>query len=152
MTIVDAQKRVLKLWPGYSPKTYDSHFVLGLSEWFEDHLSGGVVAADCHFSSVKKVVKDPIFITPVPNRKRKLADLEDADVDETNDDLLPVPPPSKKNEKHNKDLHAARARVEHPYADIKKMFNALAHPWPGDLKQLQYLVFYSVAVHNMQFH
>lgn len=152
MTLVDAHKKILKIWPGYGPKQYDSHFVSGLKDWFQEHLKSGHIAADGHFSAVSKEITDPVFYTPIQQRKRRLAELAAEDHGDINEEDLPIPRLTKKNEKYNRDLHAARARVEHPYADIKKMFTTLNHPWSGNLKQLEYLVFYSTAVHNMLHH
>ncbi len=53
MVLMDARDRILRLWCGYSPKTYDGHFLQVQKVWFDESLSGAVIAADCYFSGAK---------------------------------------------------------------------------------------------------
>jgi len=38
MTVCDARGKIRKVWGGYSPKVYASHFVLSKHKWFEKHV------------------------------------------------------------------------------------------------------------------
>jgi hypothetical protein len=59
MFLVDGRCKILKVWGGYSPKTFDGHWVRAYKEWLEDELGGAGVVADNHFSwgerNLKKV-------------------------------------------------------------------------------------------------
>ena len=66
MVLRDGKGRVMKLWGGYSPKIYDSHFVEAYCDWFEENLLGGFVYGDGHFVAAAKMLKKSgvKFITP----------------------------------------------------------------------------------------
>lgn len=144
MMISDAKGIVRKVWSGYTPKLYDGHFLQANKDYIEEHFYDAHIVADAHFSLGKTTFRHPIFYTNYTITKSKKRD-RDQDSDE--DD--PVATLVKKKEEFNKSHSKVRARVEQPFALIGNRFKSLHNVWMEDLDQLNYLIFYSVAVHNL---
>ncbi|KAL6060648.1 hypothetical protein QOT17_013399 [Balamuthia mandrillaris] len=69
MTILDLQNRVCGLWGGYSPKTYDAHWVLAQQEHFDRKWKGVCIAADCHFALPRDTFENLRIMVPVAEKK-----------------------------------------------------------------------------------
>ena len=138
----DAQRRIRKVWGGYSPKVYDGTFLEMWKEWIETNLRGGVVVADNHYEYGRYSIQDPKFYVAKSNprgRKRKRQD--------SGQNLQVL---TKEQQQMNAAIKKARSRVEAPFGTIKLMWKNLNKPFGEDPEQLDCLVFIAFAVHNLQ--
>jgi hypothetical protein len=56
MAVEDLQTCFRHVSTYYSPKVYNRHYVLMYQEWYSRNFTGGVIAADGHFSVVGNLV------------------------------------------------------------------------------------------------
>lgn len=138
MCIQDARRRIKKIWGGYSPKIYDSHFIEAYKEDFESTFKGATFLADSHFQLANKFFSNIRFIT-----KWKDSEEERKDPEGRNATKL-----TKDQKELNQEIKAARARVESPFGFLKNTWVSLSQPWPESKEELDSLVLFGVGVHN----
>jgi hypothetical protein len=141
VTIADGKGKIIQLWTGVSPKVYDSAFLESNRKWMMDNLKGGHIIADNHFLSGGKTFKDPKFICNARESKKRARE-------DVFGDRVPLEPSTKKISKTNAAIKKSRACVERNYADIFNRMETFNFPWNEDLEQLDFLMFYAVAIHN----
>lgn len=61
--------KIVQCWGGYSPKVYDSDFVIIQKNFFDSTLKGAVVIADCHYASAGKQLEHCKFLIPFEKPK-----------------------------------------------------------------------------------
>lgn len=140
MIIRDGKGRIRKIWGGYSPKIHDGNFLELWREWIEENLAGAGVIADEHFGWGKQHLKEVKYYTPIrrPPSKKRTYDGED------------IAKLTKNEEAYNEAIHSARARVENPFAQLKKKWVALGSPWAEEDEQLDHLIRVAIAIYNLQ--
>jgi len=159
MCLQDGEGYIVKMFGVYSPKVYDSHFMEYERTYFEEHLKGGVILADQHFSSASHMFTDPKIYTTSDKpkqhskkedvkktgKKRKKKEMEFED----EDDDLGLAFMTKEEEAHKRDIESARGAVEAPFGHIKGRFQTLRFAWAEELEQLRNVVIYAAGVHNL---
>jgi len=107
--VCDANGKIRKMWGGYSPKVYGSHFVLmpEQRDWFTSKCfnSGHKIAiiADSHFSMVKKEMKKIVkWHTPPTEEEVEALAIKD----------------------YRKKISQVHARIESPFGIMKGKFAA----------------------------
>ncbi|KAL6075868.1 hypothetical protein QOT17_003178 [Balamuthia mandrillaris] len=130
MVVFDLENRVRGLWGGYSPKTYDAHWVLAQKEHFDCKWKGANIVADCHFDLPRDMFENVKIITPVAARAGTTL--------------------SEVQQKRNQELRRLRARVESPFGLWKSKWKALSEPWRESDQQQSYLVTLAAGVHNFE--
>ena len=143
MMFSDAKGKILKVWSGYSPKLYDAHFLQCNKDYIEENFNGATMIGDTHFASMRNKLHGITLHAPYANVPKEPVDDDDAE-DRPNVAM------TKKKQKYNSDVHSVRSRAERPFADISQIFPTLDTPWREDLDQLDYLVFYACAIHNIK--
>lgn len=138
--ICDANRRIRKVWGGYSPKVYDGAFLEITREWFEEKLKGGVIVADTHYAYGRDNIRDPKFYVPVPKPPKRKKD----------DTMVNLSVLTKEQQAKNKAIRQARARVESPFGEVKQKWAALSSPWGESESQLDSLVFLAFGIHNFE--
>ena len=138
MVLSDANRKIRKLWGGYSPKTYDSHFLQAKEEFLEEHLIGAVVIADNHFEWGRTNLQNVEFLV---NHKVPADDSAAADLPNVN--RL-----TQEKIKFNDQHQHCRARVESPFGTLAQKFKSLDSPFMEDEKQQDRLVTYAFGFHN----
>jgi len=138
MVIQDAKRRVIKLYGGYSPKTYDGSFLEMKVEHMEQAFKGATIIADNHFSLGRKLFKNVKFLV-------NWAEKKDDSVDGSTKEVSTLTEEKKSfNTAHRK----ARARVESPFGSIKTSFKCFSC-WREDMEQMDYAVKYTIGFHNI---
>lgn len=123
---MDMSEKVRWLSVGYSPKIHDGQYVMLNRYEFDHRFSGGVIIGDEHYQ-VCRQLQDPQILAPF----RASAHLTRA------------------QQKYNDRLRIIRARVETPFAWLKRTFKSLDHAWRYSMRQLDFLVTYAVAAWNL---
>ena len=141
MAQMDAKGRIIRLWGGYSPKTYDGHFLQVQKAWFEESLRGAVIAADCHFFWGKDNIDGVTFHIPFPDKKYKSKE---------NPTMKGFSKLTKEQVGYNARLKKVRARVECPFGQMRTMFKSLHSCWREGDEQQNLLVDVAVGIHNYQ--
>lgn len=86
MVILDGSGAVKRLWGGYSPKQHDGSFLKEHKNEITDNFSGGVIIADNHFSTGKKIFGNAVKIyTNFQRRKDKKTKTVPGVVEETDE-------------------------------------------------------------------
>ncbi len=141
MTLRDGSGRVRKLWGGYSPKVYDSHFMSLKRRWFKRKLAGTGILADMHFFEARAHIKDPDILATAPPKITA--------------DLLRVrgyAEDTREAKRKSAAITKKRGVVEQIYARVKKIFLPLAggpyHVWREPESELDYVVEWACGVHN----
>lgn len=146
MILRDGDGRIIKAFGGYSPKTFDAHFMEIQHDWLEENMRGAGIVADQHFRPADATFDTIEWYTPIrkprPPRKRKR---EDQPGQWQAPGVL-----TKKQEKWNEAVHPVRARIEKPFGDIKTRWKGLSHPWGEDPEQLDCLIWTAIGVYNAQ--
>lgn len=138
MFLRDGKGKVRKVWGGYSPKTFDGHWLRVQREWLEEELAGAGVIADNHFVWGTKNLHRVKFYC---NLRELHSCQEDIDPDPTN--YL-----SAKQRTLNLKIKQLRARVENTFGQMLGMFTSLSKPWAEGKQQQDYLVLVAAAVLN----
>lgn len=138
MLLSDAQGRVRKLYGGYSPKVYDSHFLHIYKKVFEKELAGASVIADQHFRAEGIKFKNVRFVVAHPKPHNKQPPKNGKGVKKL----------TKAQQKWNKELSDIRSRVESPFGIAKTRFAALSKRWQGESDDQDYLVMFAFGLHN----
>ncbi|PRP88753.1 hypothetical protein PROFUN_00221 [Planoprotostelium fungivorum] len=103
-------------------------------------LQGGHITTDAHFAIGKELFCNPKFY--VTGGKHR-----DPDTSDNDEALLST---TKVQEKRNHQLTALCSRVERPFAQIKKKWAVLRHPYRGPSRGLTHTVFIAMAANNIQ--
>lgn len=135
--IFDGKSICRGLYGGYSPKVHDSTWCEVNRTLLQSRYRKGVIISDCHYDSISKSNKDPIFICPKPNVPIELPKTSE------NDSI-----PLIKDIKRNKQIRNLRAKVENPFAQIKNKFKALSKPFKEGPEQQGALFCFAVGLHN----
>jgi len=141
MAIEDLQTRFRMLSGYYSPKVYNSHYILMQQRWCEDNLQGAVIVADQHFSSIKNQIDG----VEVRTTTRSDDEIDEADPLDSHVTKL-----SKEASVQDQALKNIRSRVERPFGHIQNMFKILQVPWKDSWDQLNALVHLGAGIHNYQ--
>jgi hypothetical protein len=136
MALSDANGKFRALWGGYSPKVYDGDFLKLQRDWLETNLKGAVILADNHFEWGKTGLNGVKFVTIVKHKKGSRA---------TGTGLSTL---TKEVKQYNRELAAARARVENGFGRLVGVFDALQKPWGEDDEQQNACVWIAVGVDN----
>lgn len=137
----DLDGKVRYIWGGYSPKTYDSDFVMIQKDFFDIKFRNATIVADCHYAKAAKELQSCKIITPfvTPSNSGK-----------TKSTGKGIQKLTKKQVSYNKAVRCVRAKVEMPYGVMKNKFAALAKPFYEKPKYQNYLVLLAAAVYNME--
>ena len=120
----DGKGQARKIFGSFSAKWHDAEYLKTQKSWLERHFDGATVIGDQHFEPLKHFFPN-ITIREPPTKKRgkvvngkrlsKLTKTQDA---------------------YNKKVKKVRARVERPFAWIKKKFNPFKTYWSESEDQL----------------
>ncbi len=128
---------IRKLWMAYSPKMYDSDKIKHHKDFFDGDLGDVGVVGDNHFLAAREHFRFCDIVAPSrakPNeghgKKRKTTDVGPTE------------------EKRNNEIRRLRARVETPFANMKKKVKSLAHPFYEDEDMHDGVVIFAAGVHN----
>jgi len=138
MVVEDGERRVRKIWGGYSPKIYDRNFIEAIKEEFRSSFKGATFIADQHFGSCKKFFRDVEWITK----------FEEPPEEEGNPDQKDAWQLTAEQKKINLQIKATRSRVESPFGIIKSKFTVLDKPFAKSPEDLDNLIFFAVGLHN----
>lgn len=138
MFLRDGTGKVRGLWGGYSPKTYDGHWLRAQRAWLEKKLKGAGVVADNHFHWGVENLHNVKFFCNTRKRKCCTEDEESGIIEEVTDT----------RRDHNQSVKCARARIENTFGEMVTTFGALSKPWASSDTQQDYLVQIAVGVHN----
>jgi hypothetical protein len=150
MLLSDANRRVRKIYGGYTPKLHDGSFLEANKAAFASDFRGARVVADGHFSKGKKLfgeVEDIKFYiayrlkTPKKGKKRKFTPGVDLEDDGAKEILTTA------HKKFNKEQAKVRSRVESIFGWMKEKFQVLKLFREGG-EQMDFLVNIALAVHN----
>ncbi len=137
MVLCTGEGIIRKLWTAYSPKMYDSDKINHHKDFFDGELGDVGVVGDNHFLAAKEHFHFCDIVAPTrakPNKgcskKRKSTD---------------VGPTEEKRSNENRCL---RARVETPFAVMKKKVKSLKHPFYEDEDMHDGVVIFAAGVHN----
>ena len=101
MFLQDSRTVIKKIWGGYSPKVYDGDFLSINQNWIEENLNEAEILADFHFKNGEKLFKNVKFHVPTPNPSRGITG-----------DSSGLSTLTKEQRRRNKNIRAARSRVE----------------------------------------
>jgi hypothetical protein len=143
MVLVDARRRVRKIWGGYSPKIYDGHFLELKQEWFRANVPNDILVGDNHFTwGRNNPDKFPKLHANYPDPLRGMA------ADDIVDDMSGMTELTKEKKRYNAAVAHARARVESPFGVIKTCWACLQTPFRESREQLDCIVWLALAIHN----
>jgi hypothetical protein len=137
MCLRDGNGMIRKLWGGYSPKLYDSHFLQITQDYLEEKLRGAGVFADEHFRKQGNRFDQVRFYTPYKTPSSK-----------DNEDGAETCKFTDKQVSWNKQQRTARARVENTFGLIHNRWKSLQKKWPDEMEQIDHLVWISAVVNN----
>ena len=138
MFLRNGKGKVCQVWGGYSPKTFDGHWLRDHKEWLMENLDGAAVLADNHFMWGKKHLKNVTFHCNTATKACCREDEEEYIED----------PISKQKTTYNNAVKQGRARVENTFGEMVQKFEALATPWKTKLIQQDHLVYMAIGVFN----
>ena len=138
LVLADGLGKVRAVFGGYSPKIFDGHALLILKRWFEEKLQGAGVIGDQHFDWGGKKLNNVKFFTPFKNPPNSSEEKKMA-----NAFVL-----TKEQQKFNNKLSRLRARIETPFAWIKKRFATLSNPWAEHEDLMDPVVMFAMAVYT----
>ena len=139
MVVTDGWGVIRMMRGGYSPKTYDGHYLEWEHTEISKQLHGGHIAADNHFKAGVKLFRSPKFyVTGVSSRIPDSENDHDRLTDRT-----------KTQGQRDLQLKRLRGRVERPFAHIKNSWAALSGPFDGEPEQLNCLVWMAVGAYNI---
>ena len=139
--IISLDGRFLKIWGGYSPKVYDGQFVEMFKQELKNEFQGAKILADCHYKTAKGLIKGVEFFVPYEARRPRKRKRND---DGSNLECL-----TKKKQKWNQQVRQVRARVEHPFGELKQKWASLDCPFADGPEQLDCVFWIAAAVHNL---
>lgn len=145
MVILDGSGAVKRLWGGYSPKQHDGSFLKEHKNEITDNFSGGVIIADNHFSTGKKIFGNAVKIyTNFQRRKDKKTKTVPGVVEETDEvDIITA-----QQEKFNRGHQQSRARVETPFGWVTNHFKSLDLPWAESQLQQDFMITFAFGIRN----
>lgn len=140
MCIRDGKGKVRKLWGGYTPKLYDSHFIKLKRKKFNKRMKGVHMIADQHFEYANESLTETKIWT---NKKKEKSKKRKRDESEDEDQIL-----TKADTTYNATHNRLRNRVENIFGFVSNLFQSLKEPWAESDAQLDRLVFFAMAVYN----
>ena len=111
---------------GYSPKLYDSHWVIARQDWLEAKFKHATIYGDTHFRSAAKYFKNVTLVAPKQKPPKRDLDIHD--------------------QLKNSEIRAVRGRVESPFGIMENKFGILKKPFYEGEEQLDYLVQFAYGV------
>ena len=144
MMLCDAKSRVRYLCGGYSPKVYDGDWLKINKAWIASSLHGATVIADGHFAPGRTLLPGEVtFLVNYPQPAGPQLNAAGGIGQKGKQVHLT------QELQHFNNVHrSARARVESPFARLKKKFISLDKPWYEDPIQQDYLVHIGCAIIN----
>lgn len=139
MVFSDAKGRIRRVWGGFSPKLYDSHWLALKKRSLEKKLKGATVIADQHFRSGSSEMRNFTILTQHPSPSKKKGKTRGSGVAKL----------TKRQQNWNSAHKKIRSRVESPFGIVKGRFEALKKRWAGSKNQQSYLVLFAFGVHNV---
>jgi hypothetical protein len=137
MFLLTADGVIRKIWPGYSPKRYDSDKVRDHRDFFDGYLRDVTVVGDNHFLAADSYLRRCKILAPTTERdpaKRK-ASRRPGD-------------PGEKVIKRNRKIRRLRARVETPFATLSNKFACLTQKFYEEIDVHDDVVTFAAGVHN----
>jgi hypothetical protein len=160
MFVRDGNRKVVKLWGGYTPKLYDGHFVEDHRDEFEEKFSGATLLGDQHFSYGAKFLEEVKIVTPGGTSGKNAEIPEEAESDEgtpaTSKAVFdfeagkPIGRATKEDSELAKGIKELRARIEGVFGFLKTKFKSLTIPFQESASQQDSLVWYATGVYNMK--
>ena len=137
----------LKIFGGYSPKTYDAHWVEHNRDWLDNNLENAISLGDCHYWSGQDECHRMELIASMPKTVKPhngIVYVGCKSIDVTTEEF----------QLRQKFIQNVRANVERPFGQMKLTFKVLTKKFMDGPSQLDCLVRFSAAVllHKSKFY
>ena len=123
--VVDGNGVPMKVWGGYSPKTYDGKFAVIMKYWFLKHLNNCYLLGDCHYWSAQGKMKGVKLRASMPKTVKPVNGMVKIGRETVKATSLSF-------QEEQKDLKDLRGNVERPFAQITSLIKALSKIFQED--------------------